>query len=94
MATKQTAKKETTAKTSVKKTTKKETTPKTTEKKTTKKETTPKAVAKKTTKKTVNQVSEDDIRARAQKIYDQRIKNGIPGNAESDWVQAEKELLK
>lgn len=38
------------------------------------------------------EISKGDIRNRAQEIYDNRIKNRIQGDAESDWVQAEKEL--
>jgi len=34
----------------------------------------------------------DDIRKRAEKIYNERIAKGIPGSSESDWLQAEKEL--
>jgi hypothetical protein len=37
-------------------------------------------------------VTENDIRKRAEKIYNERIAKGIPGSSESDWLQAEKEL--
>jgi len=94
MATKPTTKKETTAKTTAKKATKKETTAKTAEKKVTKKETAPKTVAKKTVKKVTKNITENDIRAKAQEIYSKRILKGTPGNAESDWLQAEQELRK
>ncbi len=43
---------------------------------------------------TKKRVTENDIRKKAQKIYEERIKKGIPGDAESDWVKAEKELKK
>jgi len=47
-----------------------------------------------TKRKTVSKkkISEDDIRNKAQEIYNNRIKEGIAGDADSDWVQAEKEL--
>lgn len=90
MATKPTTKKETPTKTTAKKTTKKETT----EKKATKKDATPKTVAKKTVKKVAKSITENDIRVKAQEIYDKRIQKGLPGNAETDWLEAEKELRK
>ncbi len=34
------------------------------------------------------------IQKRAEKIYLKRMKEGTPGDAESDWHQAEKELKK
>jgi hypothetical protein len=37
-------------------------------------------------------ITENDIRKRAEKIYHERIARGIPGSSESDWLQAEKEL--
>ncbi len=37
-------------------------------------------------------ITEDDIRRRAEKIYNERMAKGIPGSSESDWLQAEKEL--
>jgi hypothetical protein len=37
-------------------------------------------------------ITEDDIRKRAEKIYNNRVAKGIPGDSESDWLQAEKEL--
>ncbi len=37
-------------------------------------------------------ITEEDIRKRAEKIYNNRIAKGIPGNPESDWKQAEDEL--
>ncbi|MGD2035847.1 MAG: DUF2934 domain-containing protein [Bacteroidales bacterium] len=38
-------------------------------------------------------IAQSDIRKRAEEIYKKRIKDGVPGNAKSDWIQAEKELL-
>lgn len=53
---------------------------------------------KKTTSKSkassTKKLSEDDIRNRAQAIYEKRVENGVHGDAHSDWVQAEKELKK
>lgn len=53
---------------------------------------------KKTTSKSkassTKKLSEDDIRNRAQAIYEKRVENGVKGDAHSDWVQAEKELKK
>jgi len=37
-------------------------------------------------------VTEKSIRKRAEEIYLKRMEEGIPGDAESDWQQAEKEL--
>ncbi|MBN2350823.1 MAG: DUF2934 domain-containing protein [Bacteroidales bacterium] len=37
-------------------------------------------------------ITEEHVRKLAQKIYESRINKGTPGNAESDWLQAEKEL--
>ncbi|UCH15160.1 MAG: DUF2934 domain-containing protein [Bacteroidales bacterium] len=37
-------------------------------------------------------ITENDIRKRAEKIYNERVAKGIPGDSESDWLQAEKEL--
>lgn len=33
------------------------------------------------------------IRKRAEEIYLQRIEEGTPGDADSDWLQAEDELM-
>ncbi|MGF7141490.1 hypothetical protein [Roseimarinus sediminis] len=41
---------------------------------------------------TKKEISENDIRNKAQEIYENRIAKGIAGNEISDWVQAEKEL--
>jgi hypothetical protein len=35
---------------------------------------------------------EDDIRVKAQEIYNERLSRGEEGTAESDWLQAEKIL--
>jgi len=37
-------------------------------------------------------ITQEDIRKRAEKIFNNRIAKGIPGSPESDWLQAEKEL--
>lgn len=37
-------------------------------------------------------VTVDDIRDRAEKIYNKRVAKGIHGSPETDWLQAEKEL--
>ena len=55
------------------------------------KKTAVKAKANPATSKKKN-VTENDIRKRAEKIYNERITKGIPGSSESDWLQAEKEL--
>ena len=38
-------------------------------------------------------ITAEAIQNRANEIYNQRISNGIPGDADSDWLQAESELL-
>lgn len=42
--------------------------------------------------KSVKVITEDDIRTRAQEIYENRVENRIDGDSISDWAQAEKEL--
>ena len=37
-------------------------------------------------------VTERAIRTRAEEIYMKRMEEGIPGDADSDWRQAEEEL--
>ncbi len=37
-------------------------------------------------------ITDKDISTRAHLIYLERVKNGLQGNEESDWLQAEKEL--
>ncbi len=44
-------------------------------------------------KKKTKKITQSDIRRRAEEIYKKRIQEGIPGNSNSDWIQAEKELL-
>jgi hypothetical protein len=39
-------------------------------------------------------ITESSIRKRAEEIYQKRIKEGIPGDADSDWRLAEEELRK
>jgi hypothetical protein len=51
-----------------------------------------KPVAKKAPVASKKKITEEDIRKRAEKIYNNRIAKGIPGTPESDWTQAEKEL--
>jgi len=47
-------------------------------------------------KKTVQTPKTEDlhkkIKDKAHAIYLKRVKQGIPGNAESDWIEAEKEI--
>lgn len=53
------------------------------------------AIKKTTSKRKANstkKISEEDIRKRAQEIYENRVEKGIHGDTVSDWVQAEKEL--
>jgi len=47
---------------------------------------------KKSSESSKPQVSHAEIQARAQKIYEDRVKKNQPGSAESDWLAAEKEL--
>lgn len=53
-----------------------------------------KAPAAKTTKttKTKPAITEDDIRKKAEEIYNARVASGEEGNHESDWLKAEKAL--
>jgi hypothetical protein len=51
-----------------------------------------KPAAKKPAASKKKSFTEDDIRKKAEKIYNNRIAKGIPGTPESDWMQAEKEL--
>ncbi len=44
-------------------------------------------------KKKTKKITQSDIRRKAEEIYKKRIQEGIPGNSNSDWIQAEKELL-
>jgi hypothetical protein len=36
--------------------------------------------------------SEDDIRVLAYRLYERRSAEGVEGDAESDWVEAERQL--
>jgi hypothetical protein len=47
---------------------------------------------KTTTKKKV--VTDEDIRQRAQEIFNERLSRGEEGDHLSDWIRAEKELRK
>lgn len=38
-------------------------------------------------------VGDQAIRKRAEEIYLQRIEEGTPGDADSDWLKAEEELM-
>jgi Protein of unknown function (DUF2934) len=40
------------------------------------------------------QPSEDEIRVRAYHLYQRRVAAGMAGDEASDWVEAERELLK
>lgn len=51
-----------------------------------------KRVKSKSKTNTTKKVSEDDIRKKANQIYLNRIEKGIYADADSDWIQAEKEL--
>src|SRR5437016_3199598 len=63
----------------------------------TKKATSPrkKSTARKTpvTKKEKSRVSDEAIRIRAYFISEQRERLGIPGDANSDWIEARRQLL-
>ena len=48
--------------------------------------------AAKTKATTPPEVTHDDIRQRAEEIYHERLQNGREGNAESDWLEAERQL--
>ncbi len=37
-------------------------------------------------------ISKEDIRRRAQEIFEERMKKYLPGDAETDWKKAEEEL--
>ena len=62
--------------------------------KTTVKKVSVKAAATKTTKTSTKKaaVSEADIRAKAEEIYNARVAKGENGTAEGDWIAAEKAL--
>lgn len=51
------------------------------------------AAAAKTTKTTkAKPITEEDIRKKAEEIYNARLVSGETGNHESDWLNAEKAL--
>ena len=39
-------------------------------------------------------VTEEDVRRKAQEIYEKRVQEGIPGDPHSDWLKAESQLKK
>ena len=53
---------------------------------------TTKKVSKSKTVSSKRKVDARSIRKRAQEIYLNRIEEGTPGDADSDWFQAEEEL--
>ena len=55
------------------------------------KKTTTSESVKKAVKKAVSP-GEDEIRAKAEELYKERIANNLPGTSESDWLTAEKML--
>ncbi len=63
-------------------------------KSTTKKVAEKKAPAAKATKTTKAKpvITEDDIRKKAEEIYNARIASGKDGNSDTDWLEAEKAL--
>jgi hypothetical protein len=52
-----------------------------------------KATTRKTPKKEKSRVSDEAIRIRAYFISEQRERVGIPGDANSDWIEARRQLL-
>jgi hypothetical protein len=52
-----------------------------------------KKLAKKTAAKIKELPGEAEIREKAMEIYNQRIERGEYGNAETDWLEAERFLL-
>lgn len=58
------------------------------------KKATEKPAAAKTTKTTAAKpaITEEDIRKKAEEIYNARVAAGEPGDHESDWLNAEKAL--
>jgi hypothetical protein len=53
-----------------------------------------KAVTTKKASTAKSKISEADIRAKAQEIYNDRISRGEHGTPEEDWLKAEKQLKK
>jgi hypothetical protein len=58
------------------------------------KKATEKPAAVKTTKTTTAKpaITQEDIRKKAEEIYNARVASGEPGDHESDWLNAEKAL--
>jgi hypothetical protein len=52
-----------------------------------------KATTRKTPKKEKSRVTDEAIRIRAYFIAEQRERIGIPGDANSDWIEARRQLL-
>ena len=52
-----------------------------------------KATTRKTPKREKSRVSDEAIRIRAYFISEQRERVGIPGDANSDWIEARRQLL-
>jgi hypothetical protein len=48
---------------------------------------------KQTTVRKTKKISEEDIKLRAEKIYQERLARGKNGDHLSDWLQAEKEII-
>ncbi len=48
------------------------------------------SATKKATAKSI--LNEDDIRAKAQEIYNDRISKGVSGTPDEDWLKAEQQL--
>jgi|WetSurSiteA1Bulk_404760.scaffolds.fasta_scaffold46670_2 hypothetical protein len=53
-----------------------------------------KAVTTKKASAAKSTITYDDIRAKAQEIYNERISRGEHGTPEEDWLKAEKQLKK
>ncbi len=51
-----------------------------------------KTATKKTTTKAKPEITEEDIRKKAELIYNARLASGEEGSAESDWRKAEESL--
>jgi hypothetical protein len=52
-----------------------------------------KAAAPKAAKTAAPKISGDDIALRAYFIAEKRQQHGLPGNSETDWLEAERQLL-
>jgi len=60
---------------------------------TTKKSTTTTTSTAKPRAPKAKKISEEDIRMRAEKIYQERLEKGKHGDHLSDWLEAEKEIV-